>query len=106
MIALQQDSKFILEIDANEEMPLAIWSYLIKKIAKGRCHDCGKTNFSDHEECHHKTHAHHIISLANSGSTSLGNGECLCPKCHAKRNPATIESMQRVHYTFKSKDKH
>ena len=69
------DRRAILTISftPNEELPIEVWTYLVKRRAGFLCEDCGKSGYLA---------AHHITRPEDEGKPILRNGRCLCGKCH------------------------
>lgn len=77
-----EDSVFSFEPD--EELPLEVWSYFVKRRANFRCEECGKKG----------TIAHHITPRPE-GKNTLRNGICLCSKCHGKKHIIEIPEQYK-----------
>jgi len=74
-IIVDRRGSYTLTIKRNEELPLEIWAYIVKRRANFRCEDCGSTeNIS----------AHHIKRPEDGGKNILSNGRCLCSECHPR----------------------
>ena len=67
----KQADTFIFKPD--EQLPIGVWAYFVKRRANFRCEECGKS-------C---DVAHHIIHRPK-GKNTLRNGIALCYKCHGK----------------------
>lgn len=69
------DRRAILTISfkPDMELPIEVWTYLIKQRTVLMCEDCGKTGYLA---------AHHITRPEDGGKNNLRNGRCLCGKCH------------------------
>ena len=70
----------IFRIGIDEELPLGIWSYLVKRRANSKCQG------DYHEVGHDDTEpgfSHHKLPTQLGGKSTLRNGEYLCVKCHS-----------------------
>lgn len=67
-----------IEVDLDEQLPLRIWSQLVRWLAENICQDCEATGTVQ------EIHAHHIDE--NKKNNCLRNGVCLCSSCHARRH--------------------
>lgn len=60
---------------------------LRKRLAKGKCQDCGQpapfVNKNDNEPY---LEVHHILPLSENGKDNIQNTIALCPNCHRKRH--------------------
>ena len=70
--------------EPNEELPIEVWSYFVKRRANFRCEECRKKG----------NIAHHIIPRPE-GKNTLGNGMCLCSNCHAKKHIIEIPEQYK-----------
>lgn len=59
---------------------LRAWSLAVRDRDGRRCVECGATG---------RLHAHHIVPISENPELALdlGNGQTLCPPCHAAKHP-------------------
>lgn len=71
----------IFSIGIDEELPLGVWSYLVRCRANSMCQGY------HHEQGHSDTElviSHHRLPVLLGGKSTLRNGEYLCVKCHSQ----------------------
>lgn len=65
------------EVSDDEQLPRAVWGWLVKRRADSRCEICTRRAI----EGKLRLHAHHIDG--NRENNALSNGQSLCASCHS-----------------------
>lgn len=80
-------SEIIFIIDSEEELPISVWSYLVKRMSSFKCAKC---------DTNKRVISHHITSVYDGGKCILSNGVALCSngKCHPKSRHHSTEYYQ------------
>ena len=79
-----RNKHYTITFKRDEELPLEVWTYLVKRRANFKCEECGTS------EKRRKLNAHHIKRPEDGGKNILRNGKALCSKCHGKAHTITI----------------
>ena len=84
MIDIVRNSHYTITFKRNEELPLEIWAYLVKRRADFKCEECGIN------EKERRLDSHHIKRPEDGGKNTLRNGKALCSKCHGKAHTIKV----------------
>ena len=68
----------------DEELPLEVWEYLVKRRVNFKCEECGIS------WKRRRLVAHHIKLRIDGGKNILRNGKALCSKCHGKAHTILV----------------
>jgi len=77
----KHDNNWVLTFTEEEELPIAMWSDLVKWRADHKCQTCvnGANKTASGKSV---LRSHHIVPSKLGGLTTLSNGMCVCIRCH------------------------
>jgi hypothetical protein len=83
-------SDFTFNFKADDNLPLELWTYLVKHRANFKCEDCGSIKF---------LRSHHFSpDEKNKGIHKLKHGICLCSDCHGDYTSNQFYSEPNIPY--------
>jgi len=79
-----RNSQYTVTFKRDEELPLGVWEYLVKRRANFKCEECG-ISWKERGLI-----SHHIKKRVDKGKNILRNGKAVCTKHHGKAHTIVI----------------